>query len=85
MFFSFTLASLLLLCCAKVTTKPHKSQLILLGTLLKCVLWSIVLIIYCACVTGGTNEGDHSDSPSVRKCLRKTRGELILREYEVLV
>lgn len=43
------------------------------------------LLYLCACVTGGTNEGDHSDSPSVRKCLRKTRGELLLREYEVLV
>lgn len=43
------------------------------------------LLYLCACVTGGTNEGDHSDSPSVRKGLRKTRGELILREYEVLV
>ncbi|KAG8001308.1 hypothetical protein GBF38_006915 [Nibea albiflora] len=31
---------------------------------------------------GGTNESDHSDSPSTRKCLRKTRGELLLREYE---
>ncbi|XP_039866644.1 ORC ubiquitin ligase 1 [Simochromis diagramma] len=36
----------------------------------------------CREIIGGTNEGDHSDSPSVRKCLRKTRGELILREYE---
>lgn len=34
---------------------------------------------------GGTNESDHSDSPSMRKCLRKTRGELLLREYEVWV
>lgn len=33
---------------------------------------------------GGTNEGDHSDSSSMRKCLRKTRGELLFREYEVL-
>ncbi|KAG7222398.1 hypothetical protein INR49_016353, partial [Caranx melampygus] len=31
---------------------------------------------------GGTNDSDHSESPSMRKCLRKTRGELLLREYE---
>uniref|UniRef100_A0A3B4ZW51 ORC ubiquitin ligase 1 n=1 Tax=Stegastes partitus TaxID=144197 RepID=A0A3B4ZW51_9TELE len=36
----------------------------------------------CREIIGGTNEGDHSDSPSMRKCLRKTRGELLLREYE---
>ncbi|XP_030580019.1 RING finger protein 219 [Archocentrus centrarchus] len=36
----------------------------------------------CREIIGGTNEGDHSDSPSRRKCLRKTRGELLLREYE---
>lgn len=33
-------------------------------------------------IIGGSNESDHSDSPSIRKCLRKTRGELLLREYE---
>ncbi|CAK6970749.1 ORC ubiquitin ligase 1 [Scomber scombrus] len=36
----------------------------------------------CRAIIGGTNESDHSDSPSTRKCLRKTRGELLLREYE---
>ncbi|XP_070685679.1 ORC ubiquitin ligase 1 [Pempheris klunzingeri] len=36
----------------------------------------------CRQIIGGTNESDYSDSPSVRKCLRKTRGELLLREYE---
>ncbi|XP_070766478.1 ORC ubiquitin ligase 1 [Enoplosus armatus] len=36
----------------------------------------------CREIIGGTNESDHSDSPSIRKCLRKTRGELLLREYE---
>uniref|UniRef100_A0A8C5GXD2 RING-type domain-containing protein n=1 Tax=Gouania willdenowi TaxID=441366 RepID=A0A8C5GXD2_GOUWI len=36
----------------------------------------------CREIIGGTNEGDHSDNPSMRKCLRKTRGELLLREYE---
>ncbi|XP_041849329.1 ORC ubiquitin ligase 1 [Melanotaenia boesemani] len=36
----------------------------------------------CRKIIGGTNEGDHSDSPSMRKCLRKTRGELLFREYE---
>ncbi|XP_023117035.2 ORC ubiquitin ligase 1 [Amphiprion ocellaris] len=36
----------------------------------------------CREIIGGSNEGDHSDSPSMRKCLRKTRGELLLREYE---
>uniref|UniRef100_A0A3Q1F2Q9 RING-type domain-containing protein n=1 Tax=Acanthochromis polyacanthus TaxID=80966 RepID=A0A3Q1F2Q9_9TELE len=36
----------------------------------------------CREIIGGTNEGDHSDSPPMRKCLRKTRGELLLREYE---
>lgn len=43
-------------------------------------------LFICNCIhvfTGGTNESDHSDSPSMRKCLRKTRGELLLREYEV--
>ncbi|CAN9507218.1 unnamed protein product [Ophioblennius macclurei] len=33
-------------------------------------------------IIGGSNEGDHSDNPSIRKCLRKTRGELLFREYE---
>ncbi|XP_029354569.1 RING finger protein 219 [Echeneis naucrates] len=36
----------------------------------------------CRKIIGGTNESDHSESPSMRKCLRKTRGELLLREYE---
>ncbi|XP_059208006.1 ORC ubiquitin ligase 1 [Centropristis striata] len=36
----------------------------------------------CREIIGGTNESDHNDSPSMRKCLRKTRGELLLREYE---
>ncbi|XP_054472812.1 ORC ubiquitin ligase 1 [Anoplopoma fimbria] len=36
----------------------------------------------CREVIGGTSESDHHDSPSMRKCLRKTRGELLLREYE---
>ncbi|KAA8595841.1 ORC ubiquitin ligase 1 [Etheostoma spectabile] len=34
----------------------------------------------CREIIGGTN--DHNESPSMRKCLRKTRGELLLREYE---
>ncbi|KAM4593308.1 ORC ubiquitin ligase 1 [Odontesthes bonariensis] len=36
----------------------------------------------CREIIGGTNEGDHSDNPSMRKCYRKTRGELLFREYE---
>ncbi|XP_034535660.1 ORC ubiquitin ligase 1 [Notolabrus celidotus] len=36
----------------------------------------------CREIIGGSNESDHSDSPRMRKCLRKTRGELLLREYE---
>uniref|UniRef100_A0A3P8UEW9 RING-type domain-containing protein n=1 Tax=Cynoglossus semilaevis TaxID=244447 RepID=A0A3P8UEW9_CYNSE len=36
----------------------------------------------CREIIGGTNESDHVDTPSVRKCLRKSRGELLLREYE---
>ncbi|XP_072236902.1 ORC ubiquitin ligase 1 [Leuresthes tenuis] len=36
----------------------------------------------CREIIGGTNESDHSDNPSMRKCLRKTRGELLFREYE---
>ncbi|XP_029284640.1 RING finger protein 219 [Cottoperca gobio] len=36
----------------------------------------------CREIIGGSNESDHNDSPSMRKCLRKTRGELLLREYE---
>ncbi|XP_029001080.1 ORC ubiquitin ligase 1 isoform X2 [Betta splendens] len=36
----------------------------------------------CREIIGGTNESDHSESASTRKCLRKTRGELLLREYE---
>lgn len=32
---------------------------------------------------GGTNEKYNSDDPSIKKCLRKTRGELLLQEYEV--
>ncbi|KAM9817135.1 ORC ubiquitin ligase 1 [Neosynchiropus ocellatus] len=34
-------------------------------------------------IIGGSNESDHSDSPSTRKRLRKTRGELLFQEYEV--
>lgn len=50
-----------------------------------CFLNSLFLLLFLFCVflVGGTNESDHSESPSVRKCLRKTRGELLLREYEV--
>ncbi|KAK2853866.1 hypothetical protein Q5P01_006527 [Channa striata] len=36
----------------------------------------------CRKIIGGTNESDHSDSASTRKCLRKTRGQLLLQEYE---
>ncbi|XP_026176345.1 ORC ubiquitin ligase 1 [Mastacembelus armatus] len=36
----------------------------------------------CRKIIGGTNDSDLSDSPSMRKCLRQTRGELLLREYE---
>ncbi|XP_033972954.1 ORC ubiquitin ligase 1 [Trematomus bernacchii] len=36
----------------------------------------------CREIIGGTNESEHNDNPSLRKCLRKTRGELLLREYE---
>ncbi|XP_077481932.1 ORC ubiquitin ligase 1 [Stigmatopora argus] len=36
----------------------------------------------CREILGGTNDSDHAESPSVRKCLRKTRGELLLRDYE---
>ncbi|KAM4630266.1 ORC ubiquitin ligase 1 [Polymixia lowei] len=36
----------------------------------------------CREIIGGTNESEHSGSHSVKKCLRKTRGELLLREYE---
>ncbi|KAF7212294.1 ORC ubiquitin ligase 1 [Nothobranchius furzeri] len=36
----------------------------------------------CREIIGGTNESDYLDSPSMRNCLRKTRGELLLREYE---
>ncbi|KAK1891530.1 ORC ubiquitin ligase 1 [Dissostichus eleginoides] len=36
----------------------------------------------CREIIGGTNESEHNDNPSMRKCLRKTRGELLLREYE---
>lgn len=53
---------------------------IFLPFLLVCI--SLDVLMYS--VTGGTNESDHSESPSTRKCLRKTRGELLLSEYEVL-
>ncbi|XP_028257599.1 RING finger protein 219 [Parambassis ranga] len=36
----------------------------------------------CREIIGGTNESDQSDNPAMRKCLRKTRGELLLQEYE---
>lgn len=50
-----------------------------------CFLWTLLVFFFRVLVldcipAGGTNE---SDSPSTRKCLRKTRGELLLREYEV--
>ncbi|KAJ0001662.1 hypothetical protein NQD34_001458 [Periophthalmus magnuspinnatus] len=36
----------------------------------------------CREIIGGTNESDHKESTSTRKCLRKTRVELLFREYE---
>lgn len=36
----------------------------------------------CREIIGGTNESDHNEKPSARKCLRKTRMELLFREYE---
>ncbi|KAM9391042.1 uncharacterized protein obi1 [Salvelinus alpinus] len=36
----------------------------------------------CREIIGGTNESESSESYSVKKHLRKTRGELLLREYE---
>uniref|UniRef100_A0A8C6SG98 RING-type domain-containing protein n=1 Tax=Neogobius melanostomus TaxID=47308 RepID=A0A8C6SG98_9GOBI len=36
----------------------------------------------CREIIGGTNEGDHKEKPSTKKCLRKTRVELLFREYE---
>ncbi|XP_072321188.1 ORC ubiquitin ligase 1 [Eucyclogobius newberryi] len=36
----------------------------------------------CREIIGGTNDSDHKESASTRKCLRKTRGELLFREYE---
>ncbi len=44
---------------------------------------SSLSLYLCFSVIGGTNESDHNDSPSMKRCLRKTRGELLLREYEV--
>lgn len=36
----------------------------------------------CREIIGGSNESDHKESTSTRKCLRKTRVELLFREYE---
>eukprot|EP00063_Salmo_salar_P064501 XP_014039336.1 PREDICTED: RING finger protein 219-like [Salmo salar] len=36
----------------------------------------------CRQIIGGTNESESNESYSVKKHLRKTRGELLLREYE---
>ncbi|TNM90947.1 hypothetical protein fugu_003236 [Takifugu bimaculatus] len=36
----------------------------------------------CREIIGGTNENYNSDDPSIKQCLRKTRGELLLQEYE---
>ncbi|XP_035380659.1 ORC ubiquitin ligase 1 [Electrophorus electricus] len=36
----------------------------------------------CREIIGATNDSDSNESYSVKKCLRKTRGELLLREYE---
>lgn len=38
---------------------------------------------YFLVLAGGTNENYNNDDPSMKKCLRKTRGELLLQEYEV--
>lgn len=38
---------------------------------------------YFLVLAGGTNENYNNDDPSIKKCLRKTRGELLLQEYEV--
>ncbi len=35
--------------------------------------------------TGATTDCESSESDSVKRRLRKTRGELLLREYEVLL
>ncbi|KAK7913172.1 hypothetical protein WMY93_013383 [Mugilogobius chulae] len=36
----------------------------------------------CREIIGGTSDGDHKENTSTRKCLRKTRVELLFREYE---
>ncbi|XP_063068696.1 ORC ubiquitin ligase 1 [Engraulis encrasicolus] len=36
----------------------------------------------CKEIIGATNEGDDPQSPSLKRRLRKTRGELLLKEYE---
>ncbi|CAL9701460.1 unnamed protein product [Knipowitschia caucasica] len=36
----------------------------------------------CREIIGGTNESDHKECSSTRKCLRKTRMELLFKEYE---
>ncbi|XP_057694632.1 ORC ubiquitin ligase 1 [Corythoichthys intestinalis] len=36
----------------------------------------------CRELIGGTNDTDHIESPAMRKRLRKTRGDLLLRDYE---
>lgn len=41
------------------------------------------IILLFTCSVGGSNESDHKESTSTRKCLRKTRVELLFREYEV--
>lgn len=38
---------------------------------------------YFLLLAGGTNENYNNNDPSIKKCLRKTRGELLLQEYEV--
>lgn len=42
-----------------------------------------VYYYYFLVLAGGTNETYNNNDPSMKKCLRKTRGELLLQEYEV--
>lgn len=44
---------------------------------------TILFHYYFLVLAGGTNESYNSDDPSIKQCLRKTRGELLLQEYEV--
>lgn len=54
-------------------------------SVMKYLSLSLSLYVRVYVLTGATADCESSESNSVKRRLRKTRGELLLREYEVLL